>query len=217
MPSKAGICTMRKLAFVVASAATIAGVSVAAAGGPYGSIHVGNWNGGAYTNDATGAFSGCTAGANYQNGIYFAVSVSENNTWSLGFGHPSWQLTPNQAFPIDLVFDGQQQFHVFGNPITDKLVVVPMPSNSALISAFRKSRAMTAFAQGHLFPFNFPSTSALLPALVNCVQRVNANGLASAGDFSTPIAKPRAPQATVAANAGTSLKPETNSPQSAEY
>ena len=76
---------------------------------------------------------------------------------------------------------------------------------------------MTAFAQGQLFPFNLTSTSALLPVLVNCVQRVNANGLASAGDFSIPAAKPRVPQATVASDAGTSLKPETNQPQSAEY
>jgi hypothetical protein len=76
---------------------------------------------------------------------------------------------------------------------------------------------MTAFAQGQLFPFNLTSTSALLPVLVNCVQRVNANGLASAGDFPIPAAKPRVPQATVASNAGTSLKPETNQPQSAEY
>jgi hypothetical protein len=73
---------------------------------------------------------------------------------------------------------------------------------------------MTAFAQGHLFPFNLTSTAALLPVLVNCVQRVNANGLASAGDFSIPAATPRVPQAAVASNAGTSLKPE---PQSAEY
>ena len=158
----AGGYTMRKLAFVVASAATIAEISVAAARGPYGSIHVGNWNGGAYTNDASGEFSGCTAGATYHNGIYFAVSVSSNVTWSLGFAHPSWQLTPNQAFPIDLVFDGQHDFHVFGNPISNKLVVVPMPDNSALIGAFRKSRTMTAFAQGQLFPFNLTSTSALL-------------------------------------------------------
>ena len=92
---------MRKIAFLVVSVAIIAGAPLAAARGPYGSIHVGNWNGGAYTNDATGAFTGCTAGTNYQNGIYFGVSVSANVTWSLGFAHSSWQLTPNQAFPID--------------------------------------------------------------------------------------------------------------------
>jgi hypothetical protein len=115
---------MRKIAFVVVSIGTTICVTSAGAKGPYGSIQVGNWKGGAYTNDTTGAFNGCTAGSTYQSGIYFAVSVSANMTWSLGFAHPSWQLTPNEAFPIDLTFDGQQQFHVFGNPIANKLVVV---------------------------------------------------------------------------------------------
>ena len=32
-------------------------VSAAEARGPYGAINVGNWKGGAYTNDQTGAFS----------------------------------------------------------------------------------------------------------------------------------------------------------------
>jgi hypothetical protein len=164
----------------------------------------------------TGAFNGCTAGAPYQSGIYFVVSVSAKMTWSLGFAHPSWQLTPNEAFPIDLVFDGQQRFHVFGSPISKELVSVPMPDNSALINAFRKSRTMMAFAKGLQFPFNLASTSALLPMLVNCVQRINANGLASAGDFSISATAPRDHQVPVAANAGSSLKPETTEPQSAE-
>ncbi|XIA65443.1 hypothetical protein ACFIOY_03690 [Bradyrhizobium sp. TZ2] len=45
--------------------------SNAEARGPYGSINVGNWKGGAYTNDQTGAFSHCAAGAQYASGIYF--------------------------------------------------------------------------------------------------------------------------------------------------
>jgi hypothetical protein len=208
--------TMRKTAFVVVSIGTIACATVAPAKGPYGSIQIGNWQGGAYTNDATGEFNGCTAGAAYQSGIYFAVSVSAKMTWSLGFGHPSWRLTPREAFPIDLVFDGQQQFHVFGNPITNQLVSVPMPDNSTLINAFRKSRTMLAFAKGQQFTFNLASTSALLPVLVNCVQRINANGLTSAGDFSIPATSHREHQVPVASNAGSSLKPETNEPQSAE-
>ncbi len=207
---------MRKITFALAFIASFAAVPGAFARGPYGSIHVGNWSGGAYTSDSTGQFTGCTAGASYQNGIYFAVSVSSNITWSLGFGHPSWRLIPNQAFPIDLVFDGQQRFHVFGNPISNNLVVVPMPNNSALINAFRKSRGIVAFAQGHQFPFDLASTSALLPVLVRCVVQVNAHGLASAGNFSAPAAAPQVAQGTVSSNAGSTLKPETNQPQSAE-
>ncbi len=207
---------MRKIFALVTLIATIGSTSSVVARGPYGSIHVGNWNGGAYTDDASGAFTGCTAGASYRSGIYFMVSVSSSLTWSLGFAHPSWHLIPNEAFPIDLVFDGLQRFHVFGTPITSEVVSVPMPDNSALINAFRKSRTMVAFAKGYQFPFSLTSTSALLPVLVNCVQRVNAYGLASAGDFSIAAPAPQVPRASVASNAGSSLKPETNQPQSPE-
>ena len=114
----------------------------------------GNWTGAAYTNDTTGAFQACTAGAPYQSGTYFMVSVSPSMTWSLGFANSSWHLDGSQDIPIELVFDGQQRFHVFGKPIRTNVVEVPMPDNSALINAFRKSRAMVAFANGRQFPFN---------------------------------------------------------------
>ena len=42
---------------VVACLFQAAVVSVASAAGPFGTIHVGAWNGGAYTDDNTGAFS----------------------------------------------------------------------------------------------------------------------------------------------------------------
>jgi hypothetical protein len=47
----------------------------AAANGPYGSIRVGSWAGGAYTDDATGAFSHCGAAASYRHGVLFAVGM----------------------------------------------------------------------------------------------------------------------------------------------
>src|SRR5690349_12981455 len=82
--------------------------SIANARGPYGSISIGNWKGGAYTNDQTGAFSHCAAGAQYASGIYFLVSIDGNGGWGLGFMHEQWTLTPGQAFPLTLTFDGQQ-------------------------------------------------------------------------------------------------------------
>jgi hypothetical protein len=53
---------------------TIFANSNADARGPYGTISVGNWQGGAYTNDQTGAFSHCAAGAR-ASGVYFMVTV----------------------------------------------------------------------------------------------------------------------------------------------
>ena len=49
--------------------------STSDAAGPFGTVTVGNWHGGAYTDDKSGAFSHCAAGATYQSGIYFMVSI----------------------------------------------------------------------------------------------------------------------------------------------
>jgi len=172
-----------RLKVVVATLLTAIAISSADARGPYGSVTVGNWKGGAYTNDKTGAFTHCAAGAGYQSGIYFLVSVGEDLNWKLGFIHENWQLTPGQAFPLVLTFDGQPPINVYGVPLESKLVSVQMPTNSALITQFRKAKVMTAFAQGQLFQFSLTQTGQLLPSLVNCVARIKKNGIASATEF----------------------------------
>jgi S1-C subfamily serine protease len=174
--------------------------SASEARGPLGSINVGNWHGGAYTDDKSGAFSHCAAGASYQSGIYFVVSVGENFSWRLGFAHDNWQLTPGQAFALALTFDGQQAINVQGLPIGSHLVNVEMPANSSLISQFRKAKVMTAFAQGQLFQFTLTQTAQPLPSLVNCVVSVKKNGIASATEFAVTLPKPAA--AAVPAQAG---------------
>jgi S1-C subfamily serine protease len=159
--------------------------------GPYGSITVGKWQGGAYTNDKSGAFTHCSAGTSYQSGIYFAVSIGESGGWQLGFAHESWRLTPGETFPLTLTFDGQPAFNVYGRPLGEKLVAVDLPVTSALVTQFRKARQMSAFAQGQLFQFNLDQTAQLLPALLNCVMTVKKNGVANAGEFAV-AAKPAA-------------------------
>jgi S1-C subfamily serine protease len=162
--------------------------------GPYGSITVGNWQGGAFTDDKSGAFSHCAASASYQNGIVFLVSVGQDYSWTLGFAHENWKLTPGKGFPLALTFDGQAAINVQGLPLGANLVKVSMPPNSALISQFRKAKVMTAFAQGQLLQFNMNQTAQLLPSLVNCVVKVKKNGLAKAGEFAVASSKPATAQ-----------------------
>jgi len=178
----------------------------ATARGPYGNISVGNWKGGAYTNDQTGAFSHCAAGTPYVSGIFFVVSVSQSSEWSLGFAHEKWALTTGQAFPIDLTFDGQAPFSVHGVPISDKMVVVSMPKNSSLIAQFRKANAMTAFTQGQLFQFKLDQTAHLLPTLANCVAKTKQVGIANAGDFTIPV--PAVAKPVASSSAAPSTSPE---------
>lgn len=153
------------------------------AGGPYGSLNVGNWSGGAFTDTKTGQFSNCIASAPYRSGILLLVMVSSNGTWSLGFRHQSWHLRLGEKFPLALTFDGKRPFHVSAKAIDEHIVFVPMPHDSRLIAQFKKSRVMSAFAAGSLYQFSLDLTSIILPSLANCVIQMNSKGVQAAGDF----------------------------------
>lgn len=180
--------------------------STSDAAGPFGTVTVGNWHGGAYTDDKSGAFSHCAAGATYQSGIYFMVSIGQDFSWTLGFAHEKWQLTNGQAFALALTFDGKPAVNVQGMPIGSHLVGVAMPANSSLVAQFQKAKVMTAFAQGQLFQFTLNQTAQLLPSLINCVQSVKKNGVANAGEFAVSLPKP---VAATAPGQPTSAPPKT--------
>ncbi|MDI4233597.1 trypsin-like peptidase domain-containing protein [Bradyrhizobium sp. Arg237L] len=183
---------------VVAAACVVLSVTSSHARGPYGSITIGNWQGGAYTDDNSGNFTHCAAGASYQSGIYFLVLIDARGNWRLGFSHQGWRLTAGESFPMTLTFDGEQPFNVYGRPLGAQLVAVDMPLNSSLINQFRKARTMSAFAEGQLFQFDLNQTAQLLPALVTCVESVRKNGLANAGEFAVAPPKQAAAPSTAA-------------------
>jgi S1-C subfamily serine protease len=66
---------------------------------------------------------------------------------------------------------------------------------------------MTAYTQGQLFQFNLDQTGQLLPVLAHCVAKVRQTGVASAGDFSLPVAKPVA-AAAAAPSDSAAAKPD---------
>ena len=87
--------------------------TAASAGGPYGTIRVGNWMGVAYTNDSNGAFSHCAAGSDYASGVSLIVSQTATGSWLLGFGSPSFRFSKGQSVTVDVTFDGQSQARLF--------------------------------------------------------------------------------------------------------
>lgn len=174
--------------FVVAFVfqAMLAGLAHAA--GPFGTIHVGNWNGGAYTNDSTGAFSHCAASTPYANGMTLLVGQDSNNAWLLGFANPAFRFKKGENLTIDVTFDGQAEVRLFATAFSDVMVSAVLPTNVA--RAFQKASLMVAVARGTPFQFSLTSTAPLIVAVTNCVTRVKADGLDKAGDFTKVAAKP---------------------------
>src|ERR1700752_3973862 len=109
------------------------------AGGPFGVIQVGKWQGAAYTTDK-GAFSHCSAVAKFDNGRAIILAQNANRSWIIGVTAPSWPLHDNQAVKLVLTFDGQAQFDVSGTAARDKAVVGTVSSQA--ISGLGKARQL---------------------------------------------------------------------------
>ena len=156
--------------FAILLALMVISPSTCHAKGPLQVLKVGNWSGGSFSNDRTGAFSHCGAYASYKSGIVFHVTVTDQYDWIIAFSNAAWRLTPSTTVPIDLTFDGIGPIRVYGNVKEPTFIVVSMPSNSQLIRSFRAARRMDAYANGYRYNFSLDTTSQLLPALAACVK-----------------------------------------------
>jgi S1-C subfamily serine protease len=172
-------------ALLVCGFLAVALTSVANAAGPFGTIHIAGWSGGAYTNE-NGTFSHCAAGADYASGVSLVVSETAANSWLLGFGSSAFHFNKGDTLPIDVTFDGQSQARLFATANSPVLISAILPPNIA--RTFQKSSLMVAVAGGSAMQFNLTSTGPLLAALANCVAKVKAEGVNNVGDFAAPKA-----------------------------
>ena len=152
-------------------ALTLLAAPAAQAAGPFGEIVVGNWKGGAYTSDVTGAFSHCAVNAGYRNGTRMFTSVTSDLKWLLGFAHPRWKLTPGARLQLRLVFDRGAPISVTAQARTPQMITITMPNDSGLITAFRQGHFLELVANDQRLAFALTSTREMLPALVECTRQ----------------------------------------------
>jgi S1-C subfamily serine protease len=185
---------MRK-AFFLSFFVQIAIATIAHAAGPYGNIHIGQWKGGAFTDDNSGAFSHCAASTSYGNGVILVVGQNASNSWLLGFASPGFHLTKGNTVPVDVTFDGQSQARLFATANSDIMATAILPPNVA--RTFQKASLMVVTTgNSNALQFNLTSTAPLLATLSSCVTTIKAGGINSAGEFTAPkaaAAKPDAP------------------------
>jgi S1-C subfamily serine protease len=156
-------------------------LSPALAAGPFGTIHIGTWVGGAFSDEQTGAFSHCSAMTSYASGVSLVVGQNAANAWLLGFASPAFKLNKGDTAPIDVTFDGQSQARLFATASSSNMLTAILPVSVA--RSFQRASLMVAQAGQATLQFNLASTGPLLNVIATCVAKVKADGLNSAGDF----------------------------------
>jgi S1-C subfamily serine protease len=178
---------MRHLLRVALAAFACAAFSATSfAGGPFGIIHVGKWQGAAFTTDK-GAFSHCNAVAKFDSGLALILAENADHTWIMGAADRTWQFHDRKSVPIILTFDGQAQFEIAGTA-TREAVLGKLPAEA--VSAWRKAHSLVATANKQTLQFDLAAAGDVFPSIEHCVEQINTNGIASAGDFSSSKAKP---------------------------
>ncbi len=190
--------------FIVASLLQLSVGSVAHAAGPFGSVKIGNWVGGAFSNDETGAFSHCAATAPYANGVILVVGQNSGGSWILSFASPSYRFKQGENAAIDVIFDGQEQARLFATANQTNMLSSVMPAN--VVRTFQKASLMVATSGRTVLNFDLTSAGPVIAALANCVTKVKADGLDKAGDFTKIAAKPQAPDKQASPPASKSAK-----------
>jgi S1-C subfamily serine protease len=197
----------RALTFLISVfSCAVAGSAFAA--GPFGSIHVGTWKGGAYT-DATGSFHHCAAESGFRNGTTVAIGRDNNSVWTMGFLNNALSLIPGETYPIDVTFDGQAQYHLFGKAVSPIALGAPLPNKA--LEHVRGAHLIVAVMKEATYQFFLNSMGDLLPMIENCVVKMKSTNIANAGDFSIlpPVAKPHTQLATSASGVSPPKPPKT--------
>lgn len=169
-----GICHRAGLATrAMVALALLAGVSFGAAGSSAAEItklKIGNWGGGAFTNDNTGAFSHCAASARYKSGITLLFSVTGDGVWSMGFSSPTWELAPNTTYPVRYRVDEGEVLQGTALAKNKQLAQVFLPRNDSLFTAFRYGGMLRVEAERQTLSFRLTDTSELLTTLLRCAR-----------------------------------------------
>ena len=124
----------------------------------------------------------------FDNGRAIILAQNANRSWIIGVTAPSWPLHDNQAVKLVLTFDGQAQFDISGTARRDKAVVGTLSSQAD--QCIGKAHQLVVTATNQTLQFDLAAAGNVAPSIEYCVDKINTNGIAAAGDFSNPKAKP---------------------------
>ena len=131
---------------------------------------IGNWDGGAYTNDKTGAFSHCAASASYRSGTTLIFSIHSDMNWAFGLVNNTWKLKVGETYPVRYWIDRSPDFVGTAQVVSEHQVKVALPGDDRLFYQIRRGRLMTVRTANDTMKFSLSSTNRMLSRLFECAR-----------------------------------------------
>lgn len=131
-------------------------------------ILFGNWSGGAYTNDASGAFSHCVVSSDYKSGDTLMFSLTREGMVGVGIISPNMNLNPGNQFPVALYVDRRQPIYGTATASDDNFATLLIPDLEKALSSFKRGRTLVVEGQGLRGSYDLTGTFRALDQVTNC-------------------------------------------------
>lgn len=159
---------MRRI-FVALFATVLAPVAAQAA--QIERIKIGNWEGGAYTDDKTNSFLSCVVGTTFINGTYFNISAFPFGGTGIGIFAPTLKMEVGTPITGNLKID-HRYFNTFeGRAISESGISISFADGDPIFEALRRGRLLTLNSNVGVVQYDLTDTARALSELKKCVER----------------------------------------------
>jgi hypothetical protein len=134
-------------------------------------IKVGNWEGGAYTDDNTNSFLSCVVGTTFVNGTYFNISAFPFGGTGIGIFAPTLKLHVGAPITGNLKID-DRYFNTFeGRAISDSGISISFADGDPIFEALRRGRLLTLNSSVGVVQYDLTDTARALSEVKKCVDK----------------------------------------------
>ncbi|MCR9151233.1 MAG: hypothetical protein NXH83_13745 [Rhodobacteraceae bacterium] len=157
---------------------------------PGSAFKVGNWEGGAYSFDDTGAFSHCSISAGYISGDTLYFTVNRQATVTVAVGSPGLTGIPvGQSFPVALYVDRRAPFYGTATVLLDGFAALEIPEFDRALESFKRGYVLTIQGAGREGQYDLTGTFRALEATRQCAIRYFNYASAPSAPAPAPVDK----------------------------
>lgn len=137
-------------------------------------IKIGNWEGGAYTDDKTNAFLSCIVGTTFVNGTFFNISAFALGGTGIGIFAPALKLQLGSPISGNIRIDDRYFTSFEGRAISETGVSIIFAENDPIFEALRRGRLLTVTSSVGTVQYDLTDTARALTVLKDCVTKYRA-------------------------------------------
>jgi len=128
----------------------------------------GDWTGGAYRS-ANGPFSHCHVATAFEDGIVFAIALTDENEINLLIVKKSWELSSNRNYEVNLLIDGKDLGRFVAIAIDDASLQIELGNREDIFNQLRLGNRLVVEGDQEILFFSLRGSNNALGKVIECV------------------------------------------------